>query len=341
MPAPGYSVVVPAYNAGATIRLCLEALLRQSVGRETYEVLVVDDGSTDDTAEIIQRFAVTAIRQRNRGPAAARNHGSRLAQGEIVLFTDADCVPQADWVAQMTKPFADPNVCAVKGAYRTAQRALVARFAQVEFEERFALLKKADSIDMVDTYSAGYRKNVFERLGGFDESFPVANNEDTDLSYKLSAAGHRMVFNPDAVVCHLRHPDTLRRYLRQKFWRGYWRMVVYRRFPDKMVKDSYTPQTLKFQVLTLGGASLLASAGLLFPPALGAAALSLLLFFASTLPFVRFAAGRDAAVAALSPFFLALRAAAIGLGILSYALTGQRRAPGPAAGTGKADSSDI
>jgi membrane-associated protease RseP (regulator of RpoE activity) len=140
-----------------------------------------------------------------------------------------------------------------------------------------------------------------------------------------------MVFNPDAVVFHLKHPDSLRRYLRLKFWRGYWRMVVYRRFPDKMVKDTYTPQTLKFQVLTLAVAGLLAAAGLRFPVALGLAALSLLLFLASTLPFVRFAAGRDAAVAALSPFLLALRAAAIGLGVLSFGLFGQRRTRGTAA----------
>lgn len=334
MPAPNYSVVVPAYNAGATVRLCLEALLRQSVGTPAYEVLVVDDGSTDDTAEVLKDFPVTVIRQPNRGPAAARNHGARRARGEIILFTDADCVPREDWVAQMAKPFADAGVCAVKGAYRTSQSALVARFAQVEFEERFELLKRADAIDMVDTYSASYRKHLFERMGGFDESFPVANNEDTDLSYKFSAAGLRMVFNPDAVVFHLRHPDTLPRYLRQKFWRGYWRMVVYRRFPGKMVKDSYTPQALKFQVLALAGAGLLAPAGLLFPPALGAAALSLLLFFASTVPFARFAARRDAAVAALSPFLLALRAGAIGLGVLRYAVFERRRARGAAACTG-------
>ena len=330
MSGPRYSVVVPAYNAGATIRLCVEALLRQSAGTEACEVIVVDDGSTDDTAAVLRRFPVTAIHQPNRGPAAARNHGARLARGGIILFTDADCVPREDWVEQMAKPFVAAEVCAVKGAYRTEQRALVARFAQVEFEERFEMLKKVDSIDMVDTYSAAFRKDVFDQMGGFDESFPVANNEDTDLSYKLSAAGHRMVFNPDAVVFHLKHPDTLRRYLRQKFWRGYWRMVVYRRFPDKMVKDTYTPQTLKFQVLALALAGPLVAAGVLFPAALGLAALPLLLFLASTLPFARFAAGRDVAVAALSPFLLALRAAAIGLGVLSFGLFGQRRTRGAA-----------
>ncbi len=319
-----FSVVVPAYNAAATIEACLDALSRQSVGSAAYEVIVVDDGSADRTGEIAGRFPVTIVRQQNRGPAAARNHGARLAQGGIVLFTDADCVPVTDWIARMVEPFADPVVSAVKGAYRTSQRSIVARFAQVEFEERFEMLKKADSIDMVDTYAAAFRKDVFWRMGGFDESFPVANNEDTELSYKLSAAGERMVFSPSAVVFHLRHPDTARRYLRQKFWRGYWRMVVYHRFPDKMVKDSYTPQSLKIQVLTLFGAVFSLLAGLLFTPAIVLAALMLGAYAVSAAPFAMRVARRDPAVAVLAPLFLALRAGAIGSGIIYFGLLGRR-----------------
>ena len=165
-------------------------------------------------------------------------------------------------------------------------------------------------------------------MNGFDESFPVANNEDTELSYRLSAAGHRMVFNPQAVVFHLRHPDSLRRYLRQKFWRGYWRMVVYRRFPDKMVRDTYTPQTLKIQVLTLFGAAGCLPVGLVFTPALGLAALLLGVFVVSTVPFALAAARRDLAVAVLSPLLLALRAATIGCGILYFGFSGHRHLRG-------------
>jgi cellulose synthase/poly-beta-1,6-N-acetylglucosamine synthase-like glycosyltransferase len=323
-PAPRCSIVVPAYNAGATLGACLEALLGQSVPRESCEVIVVDDGSTDDTPAVLARFPVTAVRQGNRGPAAARNRGASLARGEVVLFTDADCVPGAGWVAQMLAPFADARVAAVKGAYRTAQRSLVARFCQAEFEERFAMLRRAPQIDMVDTYAAAFRREVFAAMNGFDESFPVANNEDTDLSWRLAAAGHRMVFNPEAVVSHLKHPDTLRKYARQKFWRGYWRMVVYRRFPGKMVRDTYTPQTLKLQVFTLAGAAAALAAGLVWAPALWLSAASLLVFLASAAPFALQTAKRDKAVALLSPLFLAVRAASIGAGVLWYALSARR-----------------
>lgn len=320
-----YSVIVPAYNAEKTIADCLRALGCQSLVPADYEIIVVDDGSKDGTAEVVKTFPVRYLHQANRGPATARNHGVREARGGIILFTDSDCVPVADWLSEMAKPFGDPDVVAVKGAYRTNQRSLTARFAQVEFEERFELLKRAPSIDMVDTYSAAYRKDVFRQAGGFDESFPVANNEDTELSYKLARMGRKMVFNPEAVVYHLNHPDSLRRYARLKFWRGYWRMVVYRRYPDKMMKDSYTPQTLKLQILFLFLTAGWLSAMLLWPKGIVyPLAVTLVLYGMSMAPFALLAISRDPVVGMLSPFFLSVRAASLGLGFLWGVLRQER-----------------
>lgn len=310
-----YSVVVPAYNAGKTLGSCLSALSRQSADPASYEVIVVDDGSRDDTARIAKTYPVRYVRQENSGPAAARNRGAREARGDVVLFTDSDCVPAPDWIPEMTRPFEDPGVAAVKGAYRTDQRSLAARFAQVEFEERFDLLRRAPSIDMVDTYSAGYRLSVFRDAGGFDESFPVANNEDTELSYRLSREGRKMVFNPDAVVSHLNHPDSLWRYCRLKFWRGYWRVVVYRLYPGKMMKDSYTPQSMKLQILFLF-LSMGWLGGMIFYPGRFAVPLgaTLVLYGLSAAPFAWFALRKDPLIGALSPFLLSARAFSLGLG---------------------------
>jgi len=144
----------------------------------------------------------------------------------------------------------------------------------------------------------------------------VANNEDTELSYRMAALGNRMVFNPRAVVRHLNHPDSILRYLRLKFSRGFWRMMVYRMFPDKMVKDSYTPQTLKLQIVSLFamGVSLVV---LPFFPTLACIALlcAMLLFCVQVLPFTLTAFKKDPLVGLLSPFLLALRAGAIGSGV--------------------------
>jgi len=319
-----YSVIIPAYNARNTIEKCMLALTNQSIPKENYEVIVIDDGSTDNTSDIVKRFPVRYIYQSNKGPATARNTGAKEAKGEIILFTDSDCIPGKNWIEEMAKPFENPKVMAVKGAYKTEQKTLTARFAQIEFEERFNMLKKAESIDMVDTYSAGYRKSVFFSLRGFDPSFPAANNEDTELSYKMSRSGYKMVFNPDAIVYHLNHPDSVKRYARLKFWRGYWRMVVYKRYPDKMLKDSYTPQSLKLQILflflfltCLPLTWLLPN--LMFYPAI----LCLILFILSTLPFIRLVLTRDLIVALLSPFFLSVRAVSLGTGTL-WAILSQK-----------------
>ena len=141
------TVVIPAFNATKTIHDGLDAFARQSFPAEEVELIIVDDESTDGTPEYIERYVkdwgsahpgVRVLRQAHRGPAAARNLGAEAAQGEFLLFTDADCVPHIDWIKEMMAPFQSPGIAAVKGAYRTKQRSLVARFAQAEFEADIA-----------------------------------------------------------------------------------------------------------------------------------------------------------------------------------------------------------
>ena len=318
------SIIIPAYNAEKTIGQCLKALLKQSYPADSYEVIVVDDGSTDKTGSIAQGFAIRYIRQENQGPAVARNKGVQEAKGDIILFTDSDCMPDVHWVKEMVKSFDVPEVVAVKGVYKTNQKSIVARFAQIEFEERYEMLKKVNSIDMIDTYSAGFRREIFLKIGGFDASFPSANNEDTELSYRMSKSGYKMVFNPDAIVYHLNHPDSIMKYARLKFWRGYWRMVVYKRFPGKMIKDTYTPQTLKFQILFLYLSLITLLILAIWQKLTILFLFSIIAFIFSTLPFTRFAFKKDHMVGILSPFFLLIRAGSLGAGVM-WGLLDKRR----------------
>ncbi len=244
------TVIIPTYNNADKLAVCLSALENQSFPKEKFEIIVVDDGSKDHTVDVVKKFKLRYYYQENKGPAASRNKGAELALGDIILFVDSDCVPDQNWIMEMGIPFKEkPEVVGVLGAYRNAQPSIWAQFAHLEYEERYTLLLKNKYIDMVLTYSAGYRKKLFLHLGGFDTSFPFPSNEDTELSYKISIKGYKLVFNPNAVVWHLGYPDTLKKYMRLKFWRGYWRMVVYQKYASKMIKDSYTPQTLKFQIL--------------------------------------------------------------------------------------------
>src|ERR1700758_5194533 len=115
------SIIIPTFNGAAHIGNCLDALIKQAE-RQGTEILVVNDGSTDNTVEVVSRYrGVRLITQSNAGPAAARNRGALEAKGSIVLFTDDDCVPMADWQSAMLEPFADANVVGVKGVYRTHQ----------------------------------------------------------------------------------------------------------------------------------------------------------------------------------------------------------------------------
>lgn len=311
----GISVVIPAYNAGMTLAACLDALFHQTVSAEQYEVIVVDDGSSDNTSEVARRFPVRYFFQTNRGPATARNQGANEAEGDILLFTDSDCVPAPDWVEQMTKPFEDASVAAVKGAYRTRQRSFAARFAQIEFEDRYDRLRSAGTIDLIGTYSAGFRKEVFLRMGGFDRAFPSANNEDVDFSYRLSSAGYRMIFNPEAIVHH-DHAATIGEYLRVKFWRAYWRMYVYRRYPRKAVQDSYTPAVLKLQTMSMSVAYFFLVLSPLFPITLRAVLVCFLVVFASAIPFSIYAFNKDRLVGFFSWGIVFLRAAVFAAGSL-------------------------
>src|SRR4030042_2580234 len=113
------SIVLPTFNSAKVRGKCLESLKNQTIDSEKYEVIVVDDGSTDETEEVAARYPVRYIYQENRGPAVARNNGVIQSQGDIILFTDADCDPQSNWIEEMIKPLNDNQVVGEKGAHKS------------------------------------------------------------------------------------------------------------------------------------------------------------------------------------------------------------------------------
>ncbi len=286
----------------------------QSTKRQ-IEILVVNDGSTDETASVVQRIpGVRLINQANAGPAAARNCGAREARSSIILFTDDDCVPTADWIDAMLAPFADPEVVGTKGVYRTRQTRLIARFVQIEYEDRYRIMAGLPEIDFIDTYAAAFRRDRFLAMGGYDTSFPVACAEDIELSYRMSARGWKMKFAPEATVYHT-HPDNLPGYLRKKYKFAFWRMLAVKKNPAKGVKDSHTPQIMKLQLLLVPTLLAAAAFDLAIRPTFAASGLVLAIFVLSTLPFAFRAYQKDAAAGLLSPFLLATRACAQFLGV--------------------------
>ncbi len=229
------SIIIPAYNAQRTLAECLTACVAQDY--PDFEVIVVDDGSTDGTSAVAQQFeAVQYHRQPNGGPSSARNTGARLASGEILVYTDADCVPHADWLKRLAGGF-EEGIVAVGGTYAIANpSSRLARVVQAEIAARHRQF--GSEVDFLGSFNVAYLRNGYEAAGGFDESFRQASGEDNDLAYRLHDQAGRMVFNPNAVVAHY-HPERLLAYLRTQSRHGYWRVKLYRDHPRRAGGDQY------------------------------------------------------------------------------------------------------
>lgn len=241
--APEVSVVICSHNGERLLPGALDSIRRQSVPGDRYEVLVVDDGSTDRTAEIGAAAGARTIRLRpNRGIAAARNAGSAAASAPIVAFTDDDCEADPDWLRRLLEAFGDAHVEAVGGSvmpvgsdglalrYLRALNPLTPLGAELLasnsplyrlllYLRRAALghppMSAGDRLYSVVGANMAFRRELLERVGGFDEAFRFGGEEE-DLcrrAHGLSPAA-RIVYAPEAVVAHRFPPqlrDTLRR----------------------------------------------------------------------------------------------------------------------------------
>jgi len=316
------SVIIPAYNSCKTIGKTIEALQRQNYPKKNYEIIVIDDGSIDKTENIVKKFkSIKFFKQKHKGPAHARNLGAKFSKGSILLFTDADCIPDKNWIKNMVKPFKDKGVVAVSGTYKTLNKNnLLARFIGYDIQFRHEYMKKRKIIDFVGTFSAAYKKSIFQKENGFDTSFPMASGEDPELSYRI-AKKHKIIFQPSAFVWHP-HPESLMYFLKQKFWRVYWRYLMYGKHKDKMLGDSYTPITsiisMGVQVISVGLIFLfvLLSFFVMIPIQF----LLLFLLFVIIIPNINFSFWvwrRDRTVAFISPIIYFLRNIAFTLGAIA------------------------
>lgn len=214
MTAPEVSVIIPAYNAAATLRAQLDALAAQ-VGAPPFEVLVSDNGSRDATAAIAREYSalptVTVVdSSARRGPSAARNTGAAQARGSLLAFCDADDVVTAGWLAGMRRALetADAVAGAFEHRHLNSERAAAVSWntdIPIRLASRPGLPAGASS-------NLAIRAHVFDALGGFDEA--LATCEDIDLCWRLQDAGYSMAFAHDAVV-HQRKRRGLRATYRQ------------------------------------------------------------------------------------------------------------------------------
>ncbi len=230
---PKVSVVVCSYNGAATLRGCLEAL--QKVDYPDFEVILVDDGSKDSTQSIVAEFPlVKNILQPNRGLSVARNVGMQAATGEIIAYTDSDCMPDSDWLYFLVSTLLHSSYAAVGGPNLNppAQGPIPAAVAACPGAPTHVLLSDTEA-EHIPGCNMAYWKSVLEEIGGFDPEFRTAG-DDVDLCWRLMQAGHRVGFSPSALVWHHRR-FTMQAYFRQQ--KGYGEAEAMLRFKHMQYFD--------------------------------------------------------------------------------------------------------
>ena len=246
---PDVSVIVPARNAAATITTTLEALARQEFEGH-YEVIVVDNGSTDKTGEIVTAFGANLVDGSSVvGAGEARNLGALHAQGRVLAFTDADCLPTPHWLAAGTEALSGRDV--IQGAVEPDPGYPLGPFSR-------SLSVKGEAL--YETANIFMRRDLFERLGGFLYPVPADSGrpfgEDVQLGWRAKRMGARTAFSSTALVHHLVFDRGPREFIREHGRLGYFAPLA-REVPE--LREAFffrryflSRRTAEFDLATLG-----------------------------------------------------------------------------------------
>lgn len=218
------SVVVPTFNRSRDLDRCLRALQQQTLEAPEFEVVVVDDGSRDNTLDVLRAWAerwpsLRFFSQSNAGPAAARNAGIANARGTVIAFTDDDCVPAADWLERIRDRYARGEGGCIHGPITSALPA-----------STFVHSVIADGA--VITSNLAVERRVFDQVGVFDTQFRAPWCEDADLFYRLRKAGVSIAYDSGIRVDHPPRYQSFRSYLRKTRFLQFYGLIA-KKHPDQ------------------------------------------------------------------------------------------------------------
>ena len=230
LPWPRVSVVVCTYNGSRTISECLDALTR--LDYPDYEVIVVDDGSTDGAAAIARRYACRLIQTENRGLSSARNAGLGAATGEIVAYLDDDASPDPHWLTYLAATFLSSSHAGVGGpnVAPPGDGPIAECVARAPGGPVHVLLTDREA-EHIPGCNMAFRKACLEAIGGFDPRFRVAG-DDVDVCWRLQERGWTLGFSPAAMVWHHRR-NSLYAYWKQQIGYGRAEAMLERKWPEK------------------------------------------------------------------------------------------------------------
>jgi cellulose synthase/poly-beta-1,6-N-acetylglucosamine synthase-like glycosyltransferase len=256
---PFVSVIVPVRDGESTIAGCLDAILATDYPPDRREILVVDNGSSDATAALIQARRVRYLREPRRGVSQARNLGIATSRGEILAFVDADCLVEPHWLTELVRPFEDPEVGAVAGdlqhvapttpAERQAAR-LLGNWQRFAFNSNPAY---------PITANAAYRRDVIDRIGGFDPHMTRAQDVELGLRFR-ERSGRRLAY-AERATAHHRNRTTQLGFFRQQLGWAYGAGLVGAKF-EAMGGDPVKPPRVREIARTAHGLGIVLLAGI-------------------------------------------------------------------------------
>lgn len=234
---PFVSVVIPVMDRAEELRRCLESIGRVRYPRERFEILVVDDGSRDETPQVARALGASVVASggRGRGPAAARNRGAAAARGEILAFIDSDCTASEEWLVELAERFEASEVVAVGGRVEgmctsSALDRYEAEMSSLCLGARERSGQAGDDTFYLPGCNLLVRRREFAAAGGFREELRVG--EDVDLSWRLRDRGGKIVYTPRGRVFHA-HRNRVGAFLRRRFEYGTSEGLLQARHPRR------------------------------------------------------------------------------------------------------------
>ncbi|MBT4824994.1 glycosyltransferase [Candidatus Woesearchaeota archaeon] len=224
--APKISVIIPVYNQSRLLRHTLESLKRQTF--QSFEVIVVDDASSDDSYEVAQKYTKKVFKNVvNKGPAYNRNLGIKVAEADLIVFTDSDCVADEKWLEHTYEAMKEKSVGVIMGNTDIPKSTYLGdSISTLGFPAGgsigFNKIWKVDEnglTDHISTCNVAIRKSILDKHGSFDESFPLAGGEDTELSHRYNQNGVKIKYEPKAKIFHIPR-DNLSSFFKWQIYRG-------------------------------------------------------------------------------------------------------------------------
>jgi cellulose synthase/poly-beta-1,6-N-acetylglucosamine synthase-like glycosyltransferase len=256
---PFVSVVVPVRDGEPTIAPCLDAILAAEYPEDRREIVVVDNGSSDGTAALIQARPVRYLHEPRRGVSHARNRGIAESRGEILAFVDSDCLVERQWITELVRPFEDPAVGAVAGDLQHVEPTTAAERQAARLLGNWQRFAFSSNPAYPITANAAYRRDVLERIGGFDPHMVRAQDVELGLRFQ-ERSGRRLAYAERATARH-RNRTTWLGFFRQQLGWAYGAGLVGAKF-EAMGGDPVSPPRAREITQTARGLVIVLLAGL-------------------------------------------------------------------------------